>query len=286
MPQAALFGVACLLAAAFMGTPNAPAAEKFDTDPRHPLARADGQPADMKKPVKVLILAGQSNMQGWTSVDTFDSMATDPKTAPILQEMRGTDGKPRVCERVWISSIGCAGDDTTEQKGKLTVGFGATGDRIGPEYPFGIYLEKIAGFVWFQGFNDLVSTWTYPDHEQPGGYDLYSVLLEHFIRDVRKDLNAPQMPFVIGVMGLNGMTPPQGELYFHPTPGAPIKHLAINRDRKNNENINHERHQDGWYSTLDPGSSSGRRALRGGRFARAGAKAVLDESRWLSGGEL
>ena len=32
---------------------------------------------------------------------------------------------------------------------------------------------ELAGFVWFQGFNDLVSTWTYDKGNQPGGYDLY-----------------------------------------------------------------------------------------------------------------
>lgn len=63
---------------------------------------------------------------------------------------------------------------------------------------------EIAGFVWFQGFNDMVSDWTYETCEQPGGYDLYSTLLAQFIRDVRKDLNTPQMPFIIGVMGING----------------------------------------------------------------------------------
>jgi len=94
------------------------------------------------KPLKVYILAGQSNMQGHVNVATFDSMAGDPKTAPILKEMRGADGKPRVCQKVWISSIGCAGDDATEQKGKVTTGFGASTEEIGPEFTFGIYIEK------------------------------------------------------------------------------------------------------------------------------------------------
>jgi alpha-galactosidase len=31
-------------------------------------------------------------------------------------------------------------------------------------------------------------------------------LLAHFIRDVRKDLKAPEMPFVIGVMGVGGIS--------------------------------------------------------------------------------
>ena len=98
------------------------------------------------KPLKVFILAGQSNMQGHVNVSTFDSMAEDPKTAPILKEMRGADGKPRVCRKVWISSIGCLGDaysDLREQKGKLTTGFGVSPEEIGPEFTFGISMEKL-----------------------------------------------------------------------------------------------------------------------------------------------
>jgi hypothetical protein len=267
------------------------------------------------KPLKVFILAGQSNMQGHANISTLDSMADDPKTAPILKEMRYADGTPRVCKNVWISSIGCAGDDTTEQTGKLTAGFGASPSEIGPEFTFGIYMEKIlcepvliiktswggrdlhtnfrppsagpyvwsdfelarhkergedvekqqadkikdtgafyrlmiehvrkvlsdikrvdpeydpkqgyelAGFVWFQGFNDLVSTWSYEDSpngcNKPGGYDMYSKLLAMFIRDVRKDLSAPKLPFVIGVMGIEGVKvgPPQS--YFRQAQAAP-----------------------------------------------------------------
>src|SRR6478752_3807910 len=97
------------------------------------------------KPLKVFILAGQSNMQGHASISTMDSMADDPKTAPLLREMRTPNGKSRVCERVWISSVGCLGDaytDLNEKKGKLTTGFGAPSDKIGPEYTFGLTMEK------------------------------------------------------------------------------------------------------------------------------------------------
>jgi len=228
--------------------------------------------------------------------------------------MRNANGKPRVCQKVWISSIGCAGDDTTEQKGLLTSGFGASPAEIGPEFTFGIFMEKalnepiliiktswggkslhtdfrspgggpyvfteseltgrknrrddlekeranvikatgayyrlmlahvrevlgdikrvvpeydpkqgyeLAGFVWFQGFNDLVSDWTYPNCNKPGGYDLYAELLAHFIRDVRKDLSAPKMPFVIGVMGIGGVKEdqkPGGMQYFRQAQLAP-----------------------------------------------------------------
>jgi alpha-galactosidase len=246
-----------------------------------------------EKPLKVFILAGQSNMQGHAHVRTFDPMGMDPTTAPILEEMRNADGTPRVCEKVWISSIGCAEE---EQVGQLTAGFGAKagGPKIGPEFTFGIYMQKLldepiliiktawggkslhtdfrppgarpygfnetqleefrkqgkdiekikadrakvtglyyrlmtdhvkkvladikrvypdydpkvghklAGFVWFQGWNDMVDRSTYPHRGKPGGYDPYSELLAQFIRDVRKDLSAPKMPFVIGVMGVGG----------------------------------------------------------------------------------
>jgi alpha-galactosidase len=249
--------------------------------------------AEPDKPLKVFILAGQSNMQGHAHVRTFDAMALNPVTAPILKEMRNADGTPRICDRVWISSIGSAEE---EQIGRLTAGYGAQarGPKIGPEFTFGIYLERLldeplliiktawggkslntdfrppgsepyqfnetqleqfrrqekdidqikadkakatghyyrlmidhvrrvladpqrvcpdydpaggyelAGFVWFQGWNDMVDRSTYPDRDQPGGYDSYSELLAQFIRDVRRDLGVPELPFVIGVMGAGG----------------------------------------------------------------------------------
>ncbi len=61
-----------------------------------------------RRPLQVFILAGQSNMQGHAKVSTFEHLGMDPATKPMLAEMLGADGKPKVCERVWISSIGCA----------------------------------------------------------------------------------------------------------------------------------------------------------------------------------
>ncbi|HUG68465.1 MAG TPA: sialate O-acetylesterase [Pirellulaceae bacterium] len=91
--------------------------------------------------LRVFILAGQSNMQGHAHVRTFDAMRLNSKAAPLLQELRNRDGMPRVCKRVWISSIGSADE---EQTGRLTTGFGAEarGPKIGPEYTFGIFMEK------------------------------------------------------------------------------------------------------------------------------------------------
>ena len=50
---------------------------------------------------------------------------------------------------------------------------------------------ELAGFVWFQGWNDMVGRDVYPNRDKPGGYDLYSRLMAQLIRDVRKDLSAP-----------------------------------------------------------------------------------------------
>jgi hypothetical protein len=247
------------------------------------------------KPLQVFILAGQSNMQGHAKVTTFEHIGMDAATKPMLDEMQSADGSPRVCERVWISSLGSADE---ERCGKLTAGFGAAvnGPKIGPEFTFGIYMEKLtdgpilliktawggkslntdfrppsagpyvfneaqleafakkgkdaaavraekeketgvsyrlmiehvkkvlgdikrvvpnydaalgyelAGFVWFQGWNDLVDRGTYPQREKPGGYEAYSTVMGHFIRDVRRDLGVMGLPFVIGVLGVGGPT--------------------------------------------------------------------------------
>lgn len=59
---------------------------------------------------------------------------------------------------------------------------------------------ELAGFVWFQGFNDM-----FGEHA-PGEYEANMKL---FISDVRKDLKAPNLPFVIGALGQHGSKPAQ-----------------------------------------------------------------------------
>jgi hypothetical protein len=256
------------------------------------------------KKLKVFILAGQSNMEGHARIETFDYIGDDPATAPLLQQMRCPDGKPRVCDGVWISYFTGSGDDHGEGFGKLSAGYGSRpspakdGGKIGPEFTFGLTMDavfdepvlliktawggkslhtdfrppgagpyvfieaeladmakrgrdlaevkeekaaqtgvfyrhmvehvkrvladpkrvcpaydpaagyEIAGFVWLQGWNDMVDRGVYPD--LPRGstgnrFAKYSEWLAQFIRDVRTDLGAPEMPFVIGVMGVDGM---------------------------------------------------------------------------------
>jgi len=76
-------------------------------------------------------------------------------------------------------------------------------NRVYPEYDEDQGFE-IAGFVWFQAWNDMVDGGVYPDRATAGGYDKYSQCMAHFIRDVRNDLSAPGMNVVIGVVGVGG----------------------------------------------------------------------------------
>ncbi len=227
------------------------------------------------RPVKVFILAGQSNMEGKAKVSLLEHQIEQPETKDLFKHLR-KDGKWVERDDVWIKFL--------NRKGKLTVGFGSPG-RIGPELEFGntvgdhydeqvliiktawggkslyrdfrspssgrpaddtlremlakaqkkkpettlkdirgrfgayyrLMLEEvsstlenlkehfpeykgqgyeIAGFVWFQGWNDMINaqyTAEYADN------------MANFIRDVRKDLKAPKLPFVIGQLGVGGV---------------------------------------------------------------------------------
>ncbi len=61
---------------------------------------------------------------------------------------------------------------------------------------------EIAGFVWFQGYNDQFS-----DEFR----DNYKSNMISFIKDVRKEYKVPKMPFVIGVLGTGRTAEKVGE---------------------------------------------------------------------------
>jgi alpha-galactosidase len=232
------------------------------------------QAADPTKPVKVFILAGQSNMEGHAKVALMDYQAEQAETRDFYKHLR-KDGKWIERENVWIKFL--------NRKGKLTVGYGAS-KCIGPELEFGTavgehysgqvlliktawggrslyrdfrspsaglpdeksldkmltnlkkqkpeatlddvkmtfgasyremlaevnstledlkkhfpdYAEQgyeLAGFVWFQGWNDMISAEATQE---------YAVNLGHLIRDIRKDLKSPRLPVVVGQMGVDG----------------------------------------------------------------------------------
>ncbi len=100
---------------------------------------APSPPDTRVKPLKVFILAGQSNMegQGFIKADprrnggkgSLEFLVKDPATAERFKHLVDKDGKWVVRDDVWIHYLG--------RKGKLTVGYGAKEDRIGPELGFG-----------------------------------------------------------------------------------------------------------------------------------------------------
>jgi hypothetical protein len=264
------------------------------------------------KPLKVFILAGQSNMEGHAKVETFDYIGDDPATAPLLEQMRDANGRPRVCDHVWISYLTGNGEKLGEGFGKLTAGYGARqkpaapGEKIGPEFTFGLTMDReldqpvliiktawggkslyydfrppstgpfrrspadiekgrnpeegagayyrfmiehvkrvladpgrvvegydpkegfeVAGFVWLQGWNDMVTREVYPvpakGSTEPRFAD-YSRWLADLIRDVRKDLNVPKMPFIIGVMGVDGIKPNKDIAAFRAAMATPAEY--------------------------------------------------------------
>jgi alpha-galactosidase len=212
-----------------------------------------------KSPVKVFILAGQSNMEGQGVIQadpkknegkgSLEYLVKTPATADRFKHLVDKGGKWVVRDDVWIWYLG--------RKGGLTVGYGAREDRIGPELQFGhvlgdsfenqvlliklawggkslgkdfrppssggevgpYYTEivkqvkdvlgnlkthfpdydgrgyELAGFGWHQGWNDRVNQ---------AFNDEYEKNLANFIRDIRKDLGAKDLPFVIAETGMSG----------------------------------------------------------------------------------
>lgn len=59
---------------------------------------------------------------------------------------------------------------------------------------------EIAGIVWHQGFNDVINRDLKADD-----YADYTKWLQMFIKDLRKDLGAPNAPFVIGELSTGGI---------------------------------------------------------------------------------
>ena len=210
--------------------------------------------------VRVFILAGQSNMvgHGFIAADpkrnnglgSLEATCKSPSSSKVFRGLLRRDGTWKSREDVLIHYFG--------RKGKLTVGYGAGTDCIGPEYGFGnavgdairdpvlliklawggkslaqdfrppssggtvgpFYKEvvdqarkvlanmadefpelkdrpvEISGFGWHQGWNDRIN----------GAFvDEYEANMANFIRDIRKDLGVPDMPFVIAETGMGGL---------------------------------------------------------------------------------
>jgi alpha-galactosidase len=100
--------------------------------------------ADEPKPVKVFILAGQSNMEGHGVIaseerrnggrGSLEFLATDPASAARFAHLRGESGSWRERDDVWITYL--------DRQGPLTAGYGVNPDRIGPELGFGVVVGE------------------------------------------------------------------------------------------------------------------------------------------------
>lgn len=228
------------------------------------------------KPVRVFVLAGQSNMEGhgFVSADpkrnegkgSLEFLARDSASAKVFSKFFGSDGQVRTRDDVRI--------DYLNRSGPLAAGYGANKDKIGPELGFGwvvgdafdepvllikcawggkslgvdfrppsagkvpyslgektdaalaqnpdtighFYRETVSlvksalarirdlvpgsdgryvltGFAWHQGWNDRISEPFTAEYESN---------MAHFIRDMRRDLGAPALPFVIAETGMTG----------------------------------------------------------------------------------
>lgn len=208
-------------------------------------------------PVKVFLLAGQSNMGGKAKISTLDWLSQCPEHQHLLPRLKTTDGSWVERDDVWVFY---PRKGKPLKTGPLTVGFGEQDDTIGPELLFGHVLGdhfdnqvllikltdgpmslavesrppssggevgpfyqqmvrsvprvlrnlktyfpgyqhqgyEIAGFVWFQGWNDMI---------HPDRLGEYESNLVNLIKDLRRDLHAPDMPVLIGEMGVEGKSP-------------------------------------------------------------------------------
>jgi hypothetical protein len=262
--------------------------------------RADALAANADAPVRVFILAGQSNMEGKAQLKLLDHQITAPATADLFAHLH-KGGEYLVRNDVWINyhdrrggltvgygspnrfgvelefgnlvgnrfdepvlliktawggkslyrdfrppSAGLPSEGTLEEilaktnegnsknnRPEITIGdvrasygryyrdmmqdIDTTLDQMGSRFP---HLEgreyEIAGFVWFQGWND----------QYGGAEQEYKSNMEHFIRDVRADLDTPDLPFVIGVMGQNGSTPAKGPMLTIQEAQLAMEHVA------------------------------------------------------------
>ena len=86
-------GLGCLLAAMAIGLATVSAAEKINTDPKQQLPRPDDKTPDFKKPVKVFILMGQSNMVGLGKIKggegSLENAVKEKKKYPYLVDEAG-----------------------------------------------------------------------------------------------------------------------------------------------------------------------------------------------------
>jgi len=126
-----------------------------------------------KGPIKVFILAGQSNMEGVCNVSTIDFLGEDNKHGHLLKKFK-PDGRTLVTRNdVWVANRG--------YYGMLAPGYGARrgdapGSNIGPEYAFGFFLgeaieEQVLLIKYAPGGRSLYTNFRPPSAGVPEGAD-------------------------------------------------------------------------------------------------------------------
>ena len=90
--------------------------------------------ADGNGKVKVFILAGQSNMEGYGHTRTLARLGEDPQYGGLLKKVRNDEGSWVVRDDVFISFRG------GKTAGPLSVGFGGGKEFVGPELMFGVVM--------------------------------------------------------------------------------------------------------------------------------------------------
>jgi hypothetical protein len=122
-------------------------------------------------------------------------------------------------------------------------------DKEFPEHAKGGY--QLAGFVWFQGWNDMFDNKALAE---------YQANLVHLVNDVRHDLRQPGLPFVIGELGNGGPKANKNMLAIraaqkaaaaHPEIGghaAFVSTTAFARPAKQSPNVSHGHH---WFGNAE-----------------------------------
>jgi alpha-galactosidase len=100
--------------------------------------------AQKKGPVKVYILAGQSNIDGQADIATIDFLSEDPDPArAALLKLFKPDGKNYMTrDDVWVTSDDVSGDLKPGYGGRKD--YSKLGHNIGPEYGFGYFMAEKA----------------------------------------------------------------------------------------------------------------------------------------------
>lgn len=163
------------------------------------LAGSSGvQAADLPKPIKVFVLAGQSNMEGQAVVDlegknyndgkgTLKALLNNPDKAKLVKHLKTEKGDWAVRDDVWVSYQREKGPLLA---GPLALGFSVYGDKhhFGPELQFGHVLgehftEQVLLIKTAWGGKSL-----YKDFRPPSSGGAFGPYYTKMLEDVRKTL--------------------------------------------------------------------------------------------------